>query len=246
MVPGLRLRQVRERLGLTFRGVECASYQVASIHGSTDFIIHISRLAAIENHGVIPSLHKMYAFAVIYHLDPLEISNSYGVPLGQHFTDSTAFAAPRTHMAAPPQSLRLPMKFDPAFDPRRTDLLNRMVEAWKDMEGVLFKKHDHCLYGYIGSEDRMMEPMLLPGTVVLIDPTKRQIGMSAWKNEFERPVYFVDLREEYRCSWCVQETKTLILQPHSLSPCAPKIFRFPDEADVVGQVVGSVKRLMGS
>jgi hypothetical protein len=36
--PGLRLRQIRERLGLTYRDVEKASYAPALKHGRPDFI----------------------------------------------------------------------------------------------------------------------------------------------------------------------------------------------------------------
>jgi hypothetical protein len=49
MLPGLRLRQARERLGLTYRDVERASYELAARRGRPDFIIHISRLADFEN-----------------------------------------------------------------------------------------------------------------------------------------------------------------------------------------------------
>lgn len=245
MLAGSRLRQARERLGLTFRDVERASYQLASLRGHGDLIIHISRLAAIENQGTIPGPHKLYALAAIYHLNPLDILNWYDVPVAQHFSDGAEFSAPSTHLAAAPDSLRMPMQFDPAFDPRRTELLSRMVQSWKEVEGVLFDKKSRYLYGYVGLDDRMMDPLLRPGSLVLVDPSRRQVKNSGWNNEYERPIYFVDVREGYRCAWCVQEPKTLILQPHSLSPCAPKIFRYPDEGEVVGQVVGSVTRAAG-
>jgi transcriptional regulator with XRE-family HTH domain len=75
--PGLRLRQTREALGLTYRDVEKASYQIVVSRGRPDFIPHISRLADIENRGVVPSLRKLYSLAAILHLDPLEISGWY-------------------------------------------------------------------------------------------------------------------------------------------------------------------------
>jgi len=46
---GLRLRQAREKLGLTYREVERASVEIAAKRGRPDFILHISRLADIEN-----------------------------------------------------------------------------------------------------------------------------------------------------------------------------------------------------
>src|SRR5580704_9648502 len=192
MIPGSLLRRTRERLGLTYRDVENASFQLAAKRGSLDFIIHISRLAAIENEGTVPSPHRLYSLAAIYHLNLIDILAWYNVPVECIFSDGTEFFAPYTHLAAPPNSLRLPMRFDPAFDPRRTELLNRMVESWKEVEAILFYKSDRFLYGYIGLEDHMMEPMLRPGSLVLIDPSKREVRNSGWKNEFERPIYFVD------------------------------------------------------
>ncbi len=53
--PGTRLRRARERLGLTYRDVERASYELACQRGRPDFIVHLSRLADIENRDVTPA-----------------------------------------------------------------------------------------------------------------------------------------------------------------------------------------------
>ena len=108
MQPGLRLGQARERLGLTYRDVERASYELAAFRGRPDFILHLSRLADIENRGVVPGLHKLYTLATLYHLNPLEIFRWYDVPLECSFTDGAAFEVPKTHMMAAPTSLRIP------------------------------------------------------------------------------------------------------------------------------------------
>ncbi len=47
--PGLRLRQARKSLGLTYREVEKASVEIAAKRGRPDFILDISQLAHIEN-----------------------------------------------------------------------------------------------------------------------------------------------------------------------------------------------------
>ncbi len=85
MQPGTRLRRSRERLGLTYRDVERASYELACQRGRPDFIVHLSRLADIENRDVTPSLYKLYALAVIYHLDPKEVCEWYEVPFRRPF-----------------------------------------------------------------------------------------------------------------------------------------------------------------
>ncbi len=244
--PGTCLRQARERLGLTYRDVEQASYELASQHGRPEFIIHISRLADLENSSVTPGLHKLYSLCTIYHLDPFEVCHWYDVPLDKYFSDGMSHNAPRTHPAARPRMLRLPMRFDPGFDPRRTEYLTRMVEEWGQLEGALLDGETRYRYGYIGLEDHWMEPLLRPGSLILLDPTRQRIQVSGWQNEHERPIYFVDVRDGYRCCWCLQQRNRLILQPHPLSPCAPEARRSPDEADVVGQVVGVAMRLVPS
>jgi transcriptional regulator with XRE-family HTH domain len=247
MLPGLRLRQARERLGFTYRDVERASYELAARRGRPDFILHISRLADIENRGVVPALHKLYTLAAIYRLNPLEIFAWYDVPIEECFHDGTSVPAPRTHLMAPPTSLKIPMKFDPAFDPRRTEFLSRMVEKWGHFEGMLTNRNGngHHIYGYIGTSDRRMVPLLRPGSIVLVDASVRKIDDGDWTTEHDRPIYFVEVRGGYRCGWFHQEGSQLVMHPHPLSHCVPETWRTPDEAEIVGRVTGVVTRLNG-
>jgi transcriptional regulator with XRE-family HTH domain len=243
MDSGSRLRRSREQLGLTYRDVERASYELASLRGRPEFIIHISRLADFENRGVTPSLYKLYSLAAIYHLDPLEICFWFDVPIAHHFADGSQLDAPRTHLAAAPALLKVPSRFDPGFDPRRTEYLSRMVESWGELEGTFFSARSRFRYGYIGTSDNLMEPLLRSGSLVLVDPLLHQIVNSGWRNEYERPIYFVEIRGGYRCSWSLREGSRLILQPHPLSSLAPETHIFHEEAEVIGQVVGVVMRL---
>src|SRR5260370_38197048 len=169
MLPGLRLRQARERLGLTYRDVERASYELAARRGRPDVTPHISRLADIENRGVVPGLHKLYTLAAIYRLNLLELFRGYDVPIEECFHDGTSFAVPQTHLMAAPRSLRIPMKFDPAFDPRRTEFLSRMVVEWIHFERMLTHGHSHQIYGYSRTSDRPIIPALDPGRIGLGD-----------------------------------------------------------------------------
>jgi transcriptional regulator with XRE-family HTH domain len=243
MIPGLRLRQVRERLGLTYRDVERSSFELAANRGRPDFILHISRLADIENHGVIPSLHKIYTLAVVYHLNPLDLFRWYEVPVDEFFGDAAVFHAPESHLMAPPITLRISKHFDPAFDPRRTEFLSRMVEEWGRFEGVLTSASNGHRCGYIGMCDRRMVPILRPGSIVLVDPAVRQVEETDWSSEYDRPMYFVEIRNGYRCGWFHQDGSRLIMQPHPLSRCVPESWCIPGEAEVVGRVIGVVSRL---
>ena len=147
-------------------------------------------------------------------------------------------------MAAPPRVVRLPIHFDPAFDPRRTSYLTRMVESWGHFEAAILKNGHNYHYGYVGQDDHWMEPLLRPGALVLVDPQRQKVEAGGWRNEAERPIYLVDIRGGYRCCWCLMEKGRLVLQPHPLSTSVPEAYRFPDEAEVVGQVVGVSMRLV--
>ena len=75
-------------------------------------------------------------------------------PLKAIFPTATSLPLLNTHLAAPPARLRLPIRFDPAFDPRRTEFLTRMVERWGDLEGTFFNQPSRYLYGYV---ERMIQ-----------------------------------------------------------------------------------------
>jgi hypothetical protein len=98
-------------------------------------------------------------------------------------------------------------------------------------------------YGHVGLLDRRMVPLLRPGSTVVIDTSLRRIEDEEWSSEYDRPMYFVELRNGYRCGWFQKDKSRLIMQPHTLSRCAPEAWRTPDEAEVVGKVVGVVTYL---
>src|SRR2546430_15168486 len=79
-------------------------FRSAALRRRPEFVLHISRLADIENRGVIPSLHKLYTLSVVYHISPADIFRWYDIPLDEFFADATSFPAPHTHFMAPPES----------------------------------------------------------------------------------------------------------------------------------------------
>lgn len=57
-----------------------------------------------------------------------------------------------------------------------------------------------------------------------------------WRTEFDRPIYFVELRDGYACSWCELQDGHLLLLPHPLSPRGVRRLAHGTEAEIVGQV----------
>jgi transcriptional regulator with XRE-family HTH domain len=247
--PGQRLRLVREQLGLTIREVEAASLRLSQKYGNQEFVLSLSRLSDIETKGVIPSIYRLYSFSVIYRRDIKEILGWYGIDLSQSTSDLEMVAVPKTHkleLVPEAGSVRVPLAMDPAFDLRRTANIGRMIQKWGAVP-FSFLAHlaeDNYTYGYIGAEDFTMYPLLLPGSFVQIDETDNHVKNEGWRSEYERPIFFVETREGYVCCWCTSlDSHQIVLQPHPLSPVAPRVLKHPQEAEVIGKVVAVAMRL---
>jgi transcriptional regulator with XRE-family HTH domain len=249
MDAGLKLKRIREKLGLRYRQVERASNLIAQRHQNLDFAVGLSRLADIENKGVVPSLQRLYSLCAIYRLDLAEVLEWYGVKVEEVVKDSAFVNPGKTHMLQFPAGARgtitLPLKLDPGLDFRQTTDLSRLIQQWGKVPVSLLENLDIEDYRYavIGSEDFLMFPLLRPGTLIQIDESQRKIQNTGWTHEFERPIYFFELREGYACSWCSLTGDHLILQPHSGSPCEPTVLEYPRDADVIGRVVGIAMQL---
>ena len=238
--PGLRLRHARETLGLTYRDVEKASYELAVKRGRPDFILHISRLADIENRNVVPTLHKLYSLSTILHLDPVEISAWYEAPFRQALQDSADFPPPRTHLAESLHPSLAPQSSSRNFpSAQQTELLENPTQSVPPIPNLRRAESERgrFRYGYVGLSDRRMVPLLRPGSTVMIDTACTNIDDEEWSSEYDRPMYFVELRTGYRCGWFQKDRSRLIMQPHTLSRCAPEAWRIPEEAEIVGKVV---------
>lgn len=246
--PGQKLRILREQLGYTLRDVEQSSMRIGERLKNEEYGIPLSRLSDIETKAVVPSVFRMYSLAAIYKLDFLELMGWYGIDLARLAKELPGAEPRRTHRTELSfnAQVEIPVKLDPSFDLRRTTNLGRMIEKW----GLVPLSHLKSLsdngftYGYIGAEDYTMYPLLLPGCFIQVDESKDVVqNEGAWRSEYERPIYFVETRDGYICSWCSVKGDCIILQPHPLSPVPVRMMRFRQEADVVGQVVGIAMRL---
>ncbi len=246
---GQKLRLVRERLGLTTRDVEAASQAIAARRGSEQYAVQISRLSDIETKGVTPSIFRLYTLAAIYRRDFTELLSWYEVDLSNAAADGALIEIPRSHPASGslPAAVNIPVKMDPSFNLAKTTNIGRMIEAWgvvplTYLNGLVNAEYT---YAYIGSEDFTMYPLLLPGSFAQVDESKdkKKIVEGGWRSEYERPIYFVEMRDAFVCCWCSLEGDKLILQPHPLSPTPVRIVKYQQDAEVLGQVVGVAMRL---
>lgn len=242
---GNRLRDTRQRQGLTLQRVEQLAAQIAAAFNNQEFAIPISRLSHIETKGVVPSIYRIHSLARIYRLTPDMILGWYGIKhssleaLELEESPSGRFAFFRAQ-----RNVQIPVAVDPSFDARFTAELGRIIEAWGEVPFTFlsrFRQGDF-IYAYVGAEDVMMSPLLPPGSFVQIDPTRKAVKRIGWLNEYDRPIYAIDSREGLHFCWCSVADRKLVLQPHPLSQ-KDVMIRSMDEVEIVGQVIGIAKRV---
>jgi transcriptional regulator with XRE-family HTH domain len=177
--PGEKLRQARERLGLTYRDVVEASQKIAERRASEEFSLALSRLADIENKGTLPTIYRLYTLCAIYRLDWREVLRWYGVPLDLLAVDALQIRHAGTHAIhfAVEGTAAVPPGLDREIDLNKTTFLQHTVGRWGKMPlsflAGLEQRHLH--YGLVGMSDWSMYPILQPGSLVLIDQNRRKI-----------------------------------------------------------------------
>jgi transcriptional regulator with XRE-family HTH domain len=248
LTAGEKLRALRERLGLSIRMVESASEKLAIKYNNPDYFISLSRLSDVETKGIIPNIYRVYSLSVIYRADYHEILQMYDLKLDRIPADLTMFNTPNSGLLGALESQKdadLPVMLDPGFSAESTTLIVRMIQQWGTAPISLLKNFldRKYTYAYIGTKDWTMYPLVLPGAFVQIDENRTRVEEGGWRSEYERPIYFVEMREGFTCCWCDLDGSVLTLRSHPMSPVKNRTVRLGGEAEILGQVVGVAMRL---
>lgn len=250
--PGERLKYARMQLGMTTREVAIFSRLIAEAEANGEFLVSGPWLTQIENEKTsLPSIYKLFTLASIYGLSYASLLALYGVDITKIKMFHARLPITKTHLAQhettedAPSSLELPVRFDTGLNLSKTNLLSRMIETWGrvPLEFVQHLDLRHRLYGYIGFSDYTLYPLLRPGSFVEIDPELRNPEQRSTRSEFDRPIYFVDLRNQYACSWCEVTDDRLLLLAHPLSSVKSRSVAFPRDAEIIGQVTAVAMRI---
>jgi hypothetical protein len=247
---GDHLRKIRDRVGLTMRNVETASQLISQRHESEEYLIPPSRLSDIETKGVVPSVFRFYSLAAIYRRTMPTLLQLYGVDLDATSSEWGSSQPAYTHLVTFENEqtvCNIPVKMDPGFDLTETSDLGRMIQKWGPLPLSMLRHlfSQRYIYAFIGYEDFTMYPILQPGSFVQVDESesRRRVVEGPWRSENERPIYLVETRAGFTCCWCSLQSNTLILHPHPLSPVQVRVLKHPQEAEVIGQVVGVAMRI---
>jgi transcriptional regulator with XRE-family HTH domain len=251
-VAGNWLKALRVRLGLSTRNVQEMSKKIANSKQNQEFFLSHNWITDIEMDKFTPGMFKLYSLSAIYHRRFSEVASKFGLQIGDLSKDSASIGLPRTHLLGREEepetdNVSLPVEFKPGFRFEKTNLLARVVEKWDEVPVGLLQHLDlrKSMYGYVGLEDFTLFPIIRPGSLVQIDASQRKISTLKWRTEYERPIYFTELRDGYVCSWCEVDRGQLLVVPHPHARLQVRRFDYPSQAEIVGRVTGVTMRIVG-
>jgi transcriptional regulator with XRE-family HTH domain len=246
--PGEGLRRIRMRLGLSTRTVAGLSRMVASAQGSLDFAISHARLVQIENQKSIPSIHKLFTLSCVYGIAVQELFELFFNPKAAGQIHAS-IGLPNTHLASfetphIPKTIPFPCLPNSAPQASASRTLSKVISGRDEFAARPDRvEKRNALYGFIGLSDYTMDPLIPPGSLVQIEECRKIADAAPYRSESERPIYFLESRSGYLCSWCSMEADRFFSIPYPLSPCPPRVFAYPSEVEVVGRVTGVALRL---
>jgi transcriptional regulator with XRE-family HTH domain len=250
---GAKLKELRARLGLTLRDVEAGSRKLAELKENPDYIISRGWLNNVEKKSLTPSIYKLWSLGAIYQTSWTNIFSFFGLHVNELGRDQALFSHPDTQLLPEGggddvETIVLPLGSRQDLHLDKTSLLSRLVEIWGEIPIRLIQQLDlrRSIYGVIGTGDFTMYPLIRPGSIVQIDGNQRKILPIKWQNEHERPIYFIELRGEYICSWCEIREGHLLAVPYPNSRCEIRRFPYPRDAEIIGRVTGVAMRLTES
>src|ERR1039457_5201894 len=144
-------------------------------------------LSDIETKGIIPSIFRLYSFAAIYRREYRELLSFYGLELDGISADISFGRPQKSHVSEALSNVgqvRMPTRLDPGFSLQKTTDLGRAIEQWGivPMSYLAQFADARYTYGYIGSEDFTMYPILPPGSFVQVDETKKKVSEGTWRS----------------------------------------------------------------
>jgi transcriptional regulator with XRE-family HTH domain len=228
VLNGQELKTLRNRRNITVREVEQASRRIADVKGDKRFCISNGWLAQLENGVSEPSICKLFSLSVIYRVNFLDLVRLYNVDVADK------------------------EKYEPVAEPYLTQLISHShavaeippVQAQSatslattQLPGTDYSSSD-IIYAHLGLADFTMNPMIRPGALLKIDTSENKLLTNGWHNEYERPIYFIELRQAYACGWCELQSDQLLIIPHHSSSASVRRFTYPREAEIVGRVIG--------
>ena len=115
--------------------------------------------------------------------------------------------------------------------------MHRLLSTWSDvpLPLMLDVDWDRGPLVLIGLSDRMMWPLLPPGSLLQLDQKVKTVASGSGA-EFERPIYLIEYLNKFYCCHAQRRGETLRLISHHESPSSPSFTVPVKKAKVHGQL----------
>lgn len=244
---GHLVRGGRRRAALSFREASALSRQIADLLGNGQYFISPSSLSDCETNDVSPRhFHKVITLCALYALDLPAFLKTAGIVLEDAGNESI-----------PDQLLPRPLptavhtgeqELEPAGFLQ--ELLGRLGEvplflrpALGTLSGLAAPSpHD---FFWIGGLETPIPTYLKNGLLVAVHRRKKRPRCNPSKPPWEQLLYLVLKRDgRYLCGCCEVENRSLLIHPSPEHFDRSIRLRYPQDAEVIGQIVAVVRKLL--
>jgi transcriptional regulator with XRE-family HTH domain len=236
---GQKLKTLRNGRNITVREVENASRRIADVKGDRRFCISNGWLAQLENGASEPSICKLFSLSVIYRVNFLDLVRLYNVDVDEKETYEPVANPYLTQLIPNKRDGDGQLSSQISTQPDRlSTTLMPAFHAIDPLQTAVDGNHGpYIVYGHLGLADLTMYPMIRPNALLKIDTSQKKPATVVWHSEYERPIFFIELRGAYACGWCELQGNQLLIIPHQSSPASVRRFTYPREAEIVGRVI---------
>lgn len=242
---GQMLRSTRRRMNLSLREASTMSRQVVSLLGDHRHLVSPSSLSDYEVLDTPPRhVHKAVTLCAIYGLQFQTFLNMIGIDpddlgkepmpddlVGRAFVEGPGDAEP-SHSGFLAELLAEAGEI-PFF----------LRDCIDGISGLAKVALDDCFW--VGGDRNPLHPYLVGALTVVVNRRKRKPIHHRSRPLWEQPLYVILKRDgSYLCACCGVENGTLVVHPYSQRIYRPTQLRYPEEAEVMGQVVTIARRLL--
>jgi transcriptional regulator with XRE-family HTH domain len=245
--PELRLdqllRRARRRSRLTFREASARSGLIARALDNEEFFCAAGSLSDFETATQAPRhVHKMFSLCVLYSLSAWEFLRAAGLDppeAGKEaMPDELLGRAKPLHLAsamaedrAPSAPIETAVAEFPYFLAKSVaDLLNLPHLSIRDIF-------------WLEGPRESFHPYFRDAAALIVDRRKKRITTYHASPLWAQPSYILLGREgQYACTSCGSDGRTLVIRPFSNGFKRPVRLRRPEDVEVIGRVVGVLRK----
>jgi hypothetical protein len=237
------LRRERRRSGQTFREASAKTALIARTLQNEEFFCAAGSLSDYESNAESPRhLHKLLSLCTVYSLSPWDFMNAAGLRLAE--AGQNAMPDKLLDRVVPSHVKAKDTRESARSDPQGSAVAE--LPYFFGRAAAEFLKMEHLSIRdifWIGQPRKSFHPYLADALAVIIDRHKKRVAVQPRIPLWAQPLYVLLGRDgQYTCTSCGSANRGLAMRPFSDGFDRPLRFKSPDEIEVVGKVMGILRK----